>query len=544
MSPSSLLALSLLLQAPAGGFSPEKHPVSPDGTRATCDIPPSQHIRNTGGRDGAGLCVFTSMELAADWQQLPELAGFQRWMTKRPGGGYPEKVDAMLKAYCQEKGVPVPPYVQHTDGDEAVLDAAIAAGLMPCITYGGRDDFYRGGIYHMVDLAHLDAERAAIIDNNRPGVWVWMTRAELLTRWRSMQGGWAFVWLASPPPPYDGPPRAAFEAPANFGVDPQKVHDPMDPKGEEKNNYGIVVAKLRAAPKWSLTGAEVGRDAALDAIRAIGDRANVAAVGDDAVHKTLREAVAGLTPDQRKRLHVQCYGPSEWETGQFGLDAGLTVRSVAVARVGKGLARLDAYNATSPTAVRAAILAALSPPAPLPQPGPGPDPAPAPPPPVDPPARGGWWSWPAFALGVGGGVALVVLLHYLLPRKESVGLVLALALAGGAQAGPVPCDAQAGGGKPAMRPTPYAEVRARVERGEPIVMLVKPAPSVTFPVRLGWTTLRCDDAPVPPGRYDCWLRDGPEPYHSEPVMEFVPPPAPQPTTAEGWYWHLLRPGSS
>jgi hypothetical protein len=61
----------------------------------------------------------------------------------------------------------------------------------------------------MVNLAHLDAERGAIIDNNRPGSWVWMTRAEFLARWRGNSGGWAIVFLAAPPPPH---PEAAQEA--------------------------------------------------------------------------------------------------------------------------------------------------------------------------------------------------------------------------------------------------------------------------------------------------------------------------------------------
>jgi hypothetical protein len=77
---------------------------------------------------------------------------------------------------------------------------------MPAVTYDGRDDFYRSFVYHMVSLAHLDATRAAIIDNNRPGAWLWMSRADFLSRWRGSNGGWAVVLLAPPPPPHTTAP--------------------------------------------------------------------------------------------------------------------------------------------------------------------------------------------------------------------------------------------------------------------------------------------------------------------------------------------------
>lgn len=196
------LALGVLAVAPAApGFEPTREPVSPNGTRATIDLPASQHMKNVGGSDGSGLCVFTSVQHAAYWQNVRELDGFRAWMQRRPGGGWPEKLDQMFTQFCREKGVSVPAYIQHTGGDESFLELALKTDRMPAVTYAGRDDFYNGRIAHMVNLAHLDASRAAIIDNNRPGVWVWMTRAEFLSRWRDMQGGWAVVLLADPPPP-------------------------------------------------------------------------------------------------------------------------------------------------------------------------------------------------------------------------------------------------------------------------------------------------------------------------------------------------------
>jgi hypothetical protein len=122
-------------------------------------------------------------------------------MQRRPGGGWPQKVDQMFAQFAREKGVSAPAYIQHTGGDESFLELALKTDRMPSVTYAGRDDFYNGRIAHMVSLAHLDGARAAIIDNNRPGVWLWMTRTEFLSRWRDMQGGWAVVLLADPPPP-------------------------------------------------------------------------------------------------------------------------------------------------------------------------------------------------------------------------------------------------------------------------------------------------------------------------------------------------------
>ncbi len=222
-----LLAASAL--APPA-FGQDIRPGGPTsaGVRAVCDLPTGQHLRNTGGSDGLGLCVFTSAELASRWQSAT-LAGFQQWMTRQPGGGYPEKLEEMVVRFCRDSKREIPPYVQHTGGDEQLLDLAVRTGRMPAITYAGRDDFYQNQVIaHMVNLAHLDHERAAVIDNNRPGVWVWMSRKQLLDRWRGVDqngrpltvptirgpmqvgGGWCVIFLDSPPPPYSSKPAEQF----------------------------------------------------------------------------------------------------------------------------------------------------------------------------------------------------------------------------------------------------------------------------------------------------------------------------------------------
>jgi hypothetical protein len=176
--------------------------VSPDGTEIDCDLPGSEHLKNKGGRDGAGLCVFTSIDHAARWQNVPQLVGFRDWMTRHPGGGYPQKVDQMIKMICEERGMPVPDYIQAERVDPELLKRACASGRMPGVTYSrsptGR---YGGGrIAHMVSLPHADDRWFCVLDNNYPGEdkYEWMTPEEAR---RAGILEWAVILLAPPPPP-------------------------------------------------------------------------------------------------------------------------------------------------------------------------------------------------------------------------------------------------------------------------------------------------------------------------------------------------------
>lgn len=224
------VALLLLLTAPAaapaqrGGFVDTDTPVSPAGVRARIDLPPHQCMRNVGGSDGAGLCVYTSGEMAGRWQYVPELDGFQDYMRTVPGGGTPQKFERDLQNYCRQKGVPVPPHVQHTGGDVAFLEACFKTRRMPCMTYSGRDNFYPSYVPHMVSGVHLDAQAGAVMDNNRPGKTTWMSRAAFLERWKE-KGGWAYAWLAPPPPPDPG-----GAAPGPPGPGPAPPPAPVRPR--------------------------------------------------------------------------------------------------------------------------------------------------------------------------------------------------------------------------------------------------------------------------------------------------------------------------
>jgi hypothetical protein len=226
---TAALVLPLVLAGSLLAFENTKTPVSPKGTRAVVDLPGTLHCQNTTGYDRLGLCVFTSGRVAGRFQNIPELEGFQSWMERQPGGGTPDKFAKMLEAYCRQKGIGVPPYVQHTGGDVSFLELCFKTGRAPCMTYCGVDNLYRGPIAHMVNGAHMDDDEAAIIDNNRPGVWVWMTPKQFVNRWkgfddngrdyrRSHGGGWAYVFLGPPPNPHAD------------GVVPDEPIEPLSPQ--------------------------------------------------------------------------------------------------------------------------------------------------------------------------------------------------------------------------------------------------------------------------------------------------------------------------
>lgn len=175
---------------------------SPDGAvEVACELPMDQRLRNKGGRDGSGLCVFTSVEHAGRWQNVPELIGFQSKMTRELGGGYPSKLDTMMKRYA-----PGVAYVQYEGRDMSILKLAIKTGRMPAVTYDGRDGHYTFRIAHMVNLLYLDDSWACIFDNNfiEDGEYVWMSTPEFYERWTSGHQGWAVILLAPRPP---APPK-------------------------------------------------------------------------------------------------------------------------------------------------------------------------------------------------------------------------------------------------------------------------------------------------------------------------------------------------
>lgn len=190
------------LLAPAGTLSlvgdPREGGPEDGGVAVQVDLPVSLRAKNVGGRDGAGLCVFTSIMHAARYQNERRLWDFQAKMRQEPGGGYPDKVDQMMARYGADT-----PYLQYEGKDPAILELALESGRMPGVTYNGHDPHYRGTIAHMVNLVYLDSQRACILDNNFIGdtQLVWLSREEFLQRWCGRGNGWAVILLAPAPPP-------------------------------------------------------------------------------------------------------------------------------------------------------------------------------------------------------------------------------------------------------------------------------------------------------------------------------------------------------
>lgn len=188
-----LLALCVLLFA---------GPAAPDGTEPAIDYPEDQWLKNIGSRlDGAGMCVFTSFEHSCRWAGLDEFKGFRDWCARNyPGGGYPEKLQRLIDAYCKAKGLTPPVVIQYEGGSTEVLEAALRNGYLPCTTLYSSPR-YRGRIYHMVNCAHLDAQRGAVLDNNEQPL-EWADRATTLRRMKLNGKLWCVVVLAGTPPPF------------------------------------------------------------------------------------------------------------------------------------------------------------------------------------------------------------------------------------------------------------------------------------------------------------------------------------------------------
>lgn len=193
-----------------------------NGKEVAVHLPASQHLRNKRGRDGAGLCVYSAVDDGADYQNVTPCVGLRDYMTQFDGGGYPEKLAKYIGLMAAANHMPTPGFVQVTNGDVAALELMLKTGRYACTTYGGNDGvFYDEEIAHMVNTVYLDAEDAAIQDNNYPGEYLWMSRRDYLDRWGGrVNGGWAFCWLNPPPPPIPfndrTPPRRTAGADADL----------------------------------------------------------------------------------------------------------------------------------------------------------------------------------------------------------------------------------------------------------------------------------------------------------------------------------------
>lgn len=168
------------------------------GVRANAPIPPELHIRNEGGSDGAGLCVISSILSNGMYQHVPGLEGGKQsrlWRAAkgRRGGYSPGKLEALLKEVLPgEKWLSV-------EGDATdVIEAYSRKGYPTAGTMNTGAQYGYMPIHHMIQPIHADSDLVCVVDNNDPGKYHWMPRAEYDRRYPDGRIGWTFIWLRSP----------------------------------------------------------------------------------------------------------------------------------------------------------------------------------------------------------------------------------------------------------------------------------------------------------------------------------------------------------
>lgn len=178
---------------------------APDGTEPMVDYPDSLWFKNVGSKlDGSGMCVFTSFEFCCLWAGLDEFKGFRDWCAEHyPGGGYPDKLAKLVKAYCKAKNLSFDVDArlkQYEGSDPAFIERALKNGWLVGVTLYHSPRYGGGTIYHMTCCPHLDPQRGATLDNNfKP--YEWAARDEWLSRIKLNGKYWAFAVVCPGPPP-------------------------------------------------------------------------------------------------------------------------------------------------------------------------------------------------------------------------------------------------------------------------------------------------------------------------------------------------------
>lgn len=168
-----------------------------DGASIDCDVPMAMRIKNTGGTDGAGLCVWASAQMAAFFQNCKELLDLFEYMKTQTGGGWPERVDRIMK-----ERAPGVKYKQYEGDSLDFIQEGINSGRPVCVTYGYGELYNMQTIAHMVLCVGMNEKETAILDNNDPDhIWL-METSEFKKRFiHPNSSGWAWYTLNPPPPP-------------------------------------------------------------------------------------------------------------------------------------------------------------------------------------------------------------------------------------------------------------------------------------------------------------------------------------------------------
>lgn len=169
--------------------------------RANNQIPKRMQHKNQGSKaDGLGMCVGTSVTVAGQYQGVKGLekgldSKFFQYLLNRPGGSYPEKLAADVKA-----ALPGRPFLNLVDSkpNPKLLDRLSREGHVLSMQMNTGELYNWQGIHHYVNYPHFDSKAniASVRDNNdESGIHRWMTATEALRRAKDGGVYWTFVWL-------------------------------------------------------------------------------------------------------------------------------------------------------------------------------------------------------------------------------------------------------------------------------------------------------------------------------------------------------------
>lgn len=201
-----LAVLALAFAVPAVAQTPDRRgEVATDsftykGVTANAPIPPSLHIRNEGGSDGAGLCVISSILCNGRYQDVPGLESGKDsllWRTAkgRPGGYSPDKLANLVN-----ETMPGEKWASYVGRDTSMMEKLSSQGYPVGMTMNTGRQYGYMPIHHMVSLIHYSKKDgvACVVDNNDPGHYHWMPTTEVDRR--AFDGGviWLWTWLRKP----------------------------------------------------------------------------------------------------------------------------------------------------------------------------------------------------------------------------------------------------------------------------------------------------------------------------------------------------------
>lgn len=148
------------------------------------NLPLKLRQENWLGPNRSGSCVHASFVMLLRWQGQYEWANY--WKQKYADGEYYdrfcERLDDNKITYSSINGTYDPAFLQWA------IDTRRGC-MVTCMN--GR---------HMVVLAHMDATRIGILDNNDIGKIHWYPREQFLQEWRN-SGCWALTPVYAPAPP-------------------------------------------------------------------------------------------------------------------------------------------------------------------------------------------------------------------------------------------------------------------------------------------------------------------------------------------------------